>query len=297
MIRQAPTLKIVLALLTVIIALGSAASIKAYPPFVTFPASAPDSGIEPVAATASQAAPKDTPEPAAAPGKAVPYLQILIYHEIGAGPNGLYVAVQNFEEQMKYLYDNGYTGITLAEGRALLEGRGNAPAGQPVVLTFDDAYRSFIDHAYPVLSKYGFKATVFVIADYTGDPNYLSWEQIADIASHGMEIGSHSRTHTLLPTLESTRLNEEIAGSKAVLEQHLGQPVSSFCYPCGEYDQTVIDAVRQAGYQQAVTVKYGWATTQSPALEIPRIRISRYLTHDKFAEMFPPQSRPSSAQQ
>lgn len=228
-----------------------------------------------------------TPPPAV-PAKPVPYLRILMYHEIGDGPNGLFVSVKNFEEQMKYLHENGYCGITLAEGKALLEGRGAAADGKPVILTFDDGYASFMNHAYPVLTKYGFKATVFIIVNRTGTPNYLTWEQIGNIAACGMEIGSHTKNHPSLPALSAAALDDETAGSKAVLEEKLGQSVASFCYPAGEYNQQVVDAVRRAGYQQAVTVKYGWATPKNAPLEIPRIRISRYLAFDKFVEMFAP---------
>lgn len=251
---------------------------------------------EPAATTAPVAPPPATP--AAAIAKPVPYLQMLMYHEIGDGPNGLYVSVKNFEQQMKYLYDHGYCGITVEEGKALLDGRGATPAGKPVVLTFDDAYSSFMTYAYPVLSQYGFKATVFVIVDRTSNPSYpnhLSWEQIEQISASGMEIGSHTRSHPSLPTLGSAGLDEEVGHSKIILEEHLGQPVNSFCYPAGEYNQTVVDAVARAGYKQAVTVKYGWATKKNAPLEIPRIRISRYLTHDKFVEMFVPPQAQSTA--
>lgn len=285
--------KVLWAMLTVVVVIALAWPLKICLPKGGRNA-APDS--TPVSSTAA-ASPAVVPAvqpvtaPAPAPAKSAPYLQILMYHEIGDGPNGLYVSVKNFEQQMKYLHDNGYCGITLNEGKALLDGRGTLPAGKPVVLTFDDAYSSFMTYAYPVLSQYGFRATVFVITDRTGNssyPNHLTWEQIGELAAYGMEIGSHTKSHPSLPTLSPAGLDEEIRGSKTILEEHLAQPVYSFCYPAGEYNPAVVDAVARAGYQQAVTVKYGWAIKKNAPFEIPRIRISRYLTYDKFVEMFAP---------
>lgn len=304
MIWGIPRYKVLLVILTLVVVLVVATPLKAYLPIggnkTTDSGSAPVAVQgEPAATTAPVVPPPAPPAAAAVAAKPVPYLQILMYHEIGDGPNGLYVSVKNFEQQMKYLYDHGYCGITVEEGKALLDGRGAPPAGKPVVLTFDDAYSSFMTYAYPVLSQYGFKATVFVIVDRTSNPSYtnhLTWEQIAQIAASGMEIGSHTRSHPSLPTLGAAGLTEEVGRSKTILEEHLGQPVNSFCYPAGEYNQAVVDAVARAGYKQAVTVKYGWATKKNAPLEIPRIRISRYLTHDKFVEMFaPPQTQSTSS--
>ena len=215
------------------------------------------------------------------------YVVALMYHEIGDGPNSLYVSRANFEAHMKYLYEHDYRGITLAEGKAILDGRMENTGGIPLILTFDDGYMSFYTDAYPVMSRYGYKATVFMITKRVGSPNYCNWDQLHELVQAGFEVGSHTQTHPSLPTLTGSRLEDEIKGSKQILEAALGVPVVSFCYPAGEYNQATTEAVSRAGYQQGVTVKYGWATRANDPYQMPRIRISRYLTLDGFAKMIP----------
>ena len=153
-----------------------------------------------------------------------------------------------------------------------------------VLLTFDDGYEEIYRHAFPVLQETGFRATVFVVTDLIGqtsvwDEEYglprrrlLSAEQIKEMHRHGIQFGSHSRTHARLNGLPEAALATEVADSKRCLEDLLGTDVSSFSYPWGETDLRVRAAVAQAGYQTAFTTANGLNFWNDP-LTLKRVNI------------------------
>jgi len=94
-------------------------------------------------------------------------------------------------------------------------------------------------------------------------PNWagmMSWEQVVELAREGHEIGSHSVTHPILPRCSRSEVNREVTISKSVLEEKVCQPVDSFCYPNGDFDDQSIAAVEAAGYARAVTTAWGMNT-------------------------------------
>jgi peptidoglycan/xylan/chitin deacetylase (PgdA/CDA1 family) len=198
-------------------------------------------------------------------------IPILMYHEIGDGPNALYVSEKNFRAQMHYLRSNGYKIVTMAEAHQMLVSK-QIPA-KVVVITFDDGYVSVYNRAWPVLQEYGFSATVYVCSSFPGLYNYLTWDHIKVLHSGGVEIGSHSHTHPSLTTVSQTALAQEIAGSKQILEEKLGAKIDSFCYPCGAYNEQTPVVIKNAGYTSAVTVNFRKATSQDNSYLLPRIRV------------------------
>ncbi len=101
----------------------------------------------------------------------------------------------------------------------------------------------------------------------------MSWDQLRDLQREGHEIGSHSASHPILPLVPDTALDQEIEGSRATLEQRLDQTVRSFCYPNGDHDERVIQAVRKAGYQHGVSTQYGLNSADSEPLALRRVDI------------------------
>ena len=102
---------------------------------------------------------------------------------------------QIFEQQMKYLKENGYRVITLSQLYGFLQYQHAVPKNS-VVITLDDGYRSVYDTAYPILKKYGFTATLFVYTDFVGmGKSAMTWDQLRDMKADGFEIGSHSLSH------------------------------------------------------------------------------------------------------
>ena len=207
-------------------------------------------------------------------------ISILMYHEIGEGPDCLWVSVKDFDNQMKYLYDNGYQTITLSQAVELLNG--HYDTSHKVVLTFDDGYDTFYSNAWPVLQEFNQQASVFIISGLVGQPGYMSWEQIDALAESNIEVGGHTRTHPLLPTLTPSNSLEEIVGAKQDIETRLGEKTFTFCYPTGEYNAQVVAQVKTAGYSAAVTMVQRRASSTDDLLLLPRLGVYKDDPLDRF---------------
>ncbi|HEY2735052.1 MAG TPA: polysaccharide deacetylase family protein, partial [Polyangiales bacterium] len=85
----------------------------------------------------------------------------------------------------------------------------------------------------------------------------MTWDELKTLHAEGHEIGSHSRSHAILPLVSDAQLTDEIAGSRAQLRERLGFEIDTFCYPNGDCDARVTAAVERAGYRHAVTTQYG----------------------------------------
>ena len=215
----------------------------------------------------------------APPGKAVS-IPILMYHEVSEGPDCMWVSDKDFYAQMKYLHDNGYQTITLSQAVELLTG--HYDTSKKVVLTFDDGYLTFYSHAWPVLKEFNQQATIFVISKLVGTPEYLTWEQIGFLAANGIEVGGHTRTHPLLPTLNAANSNAEIAGGKQDIEAQLGQGITTFCYPTGKFNAQTLQQVKTAGYVAAVTMEQRKASSADNLLLLPRWGVYKNDSLERF---------------
>jgi len=204
------------------------------------------------------------------PEVAVSDLLVLCYHAVSPDwPAVLSVTPQHLEAQVRLLARRGYMGATFST--ALTE---PPPAGRVVVFTFDDAYRSILTRAVPILAAHGFPATVFVPTDWVGrgapmtwpgidqwlgGPHEaellpLDWQELAGLADAGWEVGSHSCCHPRLTGLDDDALRRELVASRAAVEDHLGRPCTSIAYPYGDVDERVADAARAAGYTAAAAL-------------------------------------------
>jgi peptidoglycan/xylan/chitin deacetylase (PgdA/CDA1 family) len=228
----------------------------------------------------------DQPAPAApeVAGGAPP---ILMYHYIrsvdqGSDPLGweLSVTPEQFEAQMAWLHEQGYRTMRMDAVARCLRGEAPCPANA-VALTFDDGYADAFTTALPVLQRYGFTATFYIITGPVGQPGYMSWEQLAALRDAGMEIGAHTIDHFDLTTLDEGESTRQIVQSKADLEQRLGIAVASFCYPTGLYNWAIEEQARSAGYLSATTTR--WDSDYSDLMALPRRRISGGTAVDGFA--------------
>lgn len=194
-------------------------------------------------------------------------LPILYYHSIEqeAG-NPLRIPPEQFEAQMKYLSDEGYETIKLSDLPSYFSGAKAMPP-KPVIITFDDGYADNYTNAYPIMQKYGFTGTVFMVAEYLDGDGYLTTSQLQEMLAAGWEVGGHTVTHPHLGELERPELEYELSYGKLLLEQKLGYEVKSFAYPYGEYTAEVVRMVEEAGYDSGVTINRGWARPEhSPLL-------------------------------
>lgn len=184
---------------------------------------------------------------------------ILLYHFVGRETlerNGrsisrFNVTAADFEAQLALLQALGYHSVTVGEVAAALAGEASLPE-RPVVLTFDDGWREQYDVAFPLLQKYGMRATFFVLTSHVGSPRHMTWEELAELRDAGMEIASHGRKHLNLADADDTDAWREIARSKEALEEKLGVQVVSFAYPYGAYRRGLSGMLERAGYKAAV---------------------------------------------
>jgi peptidoglycan/xylan/chitin deacetylase (PgdA/CDA1 family) len=199
-----------------------------------------------------------------------------MYHSISETPyKGVhpYFAIETspkvFEAQIKYLHANGYTGISTTDIIRLL-GDEKSDRKKYVALTFDDGYRDFYTHAFPILSKYGFMATAYLPSAYIGhrsrqflDKDCLTWREVRELHRSGIVIGSHTASHAKLDGVPELFLEQEIRGSKEAIEQEIGTSISSFAYPYGFPDHEhgfvhrLRDALKAAGYRDGVSKVIG----------------------------------------
>jgi peptidoglycan/xylan/chitin deacetylase (PgdA/CDA1 family) len=191
---------------------------------------------------------------------------ILCYHRFAAACDSpLCMPADVFEQQMKYLRENGFRVIGPGELLDFLNYRKAIPKNA-VMITVDDGYRSVYNVAYPILKKYGFTATLFIYIDYVGvSSKAMTWDLLRELKREGFTIGSHSVAHSDLSKKKESeddnaylaRLKREIFRSKAIIDRKLDQDTLIFSYPFGRRNQTVISLSRQAGYKLAVTVDRG----------------------------------------
>src|SRR5216110_316711 len=202
-----------------------------------------------------------------------------------------------FEAQMKELKDRGITVISMQDLLAWKRGEKNIPPRSAVV-TFDDGWKSQYEVAWPIMKKYGYPFTMFIYTEGVrggslGGGEAITWEQLADMRDNGVDIEGHSATHqdlreghtiTLIAGGKRTRtkvtgpqyeqwMQNEVVGSKQLLEQRLGIKVNCFAVPFGNYNEHVKDIARNSGYEAMFTVYGQPITFTSPLDSIGRYAI------------------------
>lgn len=221
---------------------------------------------------------------------------ILMYHAVASAPGdatrALSVAPEAFAEQMALVGDLGLTPVTTAGLAAAWRGGRGLPA-RPVLITFDDGYEGVHRHALPVLARHGFPATLFVTTGWIrgahdtggGLGTMLDWRQVRDLADGGVEIGGHSHTHPQLDQLDDTALRAELVESTGIVAAELGARPLSFAYPYGYSSRRVRQAVRAAGYAQALAVGNGLARRRQGPYALRRLTVRRATGIEEFERL------------
>jgi peptidoglycan/xylan/chitin deacetylase (PgdA/CDA1 family) len=192
---------------------------------------------------------------------------ILCHHGVSESwPSEYAIEPRRLEAQLRFLLKHGYRPMTLA---AALEDPG---ATRALVVTFDDAYRSVLREGFPVLARLGVPATIFVPTAFAtaqepmawsemdrwlGTPfeeelDCMTWEELRNLRDEGWEIGSHTRTHRDLASLDEAEIAAELRGSREECERELRRPCLSLAYPFASYDRRVKEIARTVGYEAAV---------------------------------------------
>ncbi|HAD07423.1 MAG TPA: hypothetical protein DCE76_09740 [Anaerolineaceae bacterium] len=173
---------------------------------------------------------------------------ILLYHRIidGETTNRYEVSLKSFQDQMEYLSKNGYETITPLElTRVLLKG-GDLPP-KPIILTFDDGYRSVYEYAFPVLKEHGYSGAVYLITRDVGAPPYLTKEQVIELFANGWEIGSHTVSHEDL-IKKPALAHEQLIESKEYLQSLLNVEQLTVAYPYGRADKNIATLAAKYAY-------------------------------------------------
>jgi peptidoglycan/xylan/chitin deacetylase (PgdA/CDA1 family) len=219
------------------------------------------------------------------PGQRV--VPILEFHGVWAAPLGMrigsmHMPAPRLRRYFRLLRLLGFRGVSVSEAVRHLDGGGS---GRVVGLSFDDGYRDVIEEGLPILREYGFTATCFMVSGHVGGWN--AWDHAIEGARRplmgaadlrawyaaGMEVGAHTRTHAALPRCSDDTLVDEVAGSRRELEDVTGVPVTQFSYPWGEHDERAVAAVRDAGFEGAVTSRRARARPSDDRHRLPRIEM------------------------
>jgi peptidoglycan/xylan/chitin deacetylase (PgdA/CDA1 family) len=214
-------------------------------------------------------------------------IPILMYHVIGRRPAGapypqLWVTPRAFRAQLRGLARRGYEATTLTRAMAAWRHGGAVPR-HPVVLSFDDGYRSDATVVAPLLRRRGWPGVLDLAIRNTG-PGGLSLASLRHLVRSGWEIDSHSVHHPDLTTLAPRPLRAELVGSQRWIRRRLGVRARFFCYPAGRFDPAVVSAVRAAGYAGATSERRGRADRRSNPDALPRIRVTqRWRARDLLA--------------
>jgi peptidoglycan/xylan/chitin deacetylase (PgdA/CDA1 family) len=203
---------------------------------------------------------------------------ILMYHVINPPPAGakfpgLYVSGEELSEQMEALARAGFHAVTMDRLLANWTHGASLPS-KPVVLSFDNGYQSQLTNAEPVLARHGWVGVENI--QLTGLPpsqGGLSSAQVAQLVADGWELDTQGISHADLIAISSSALHEEVFVAREQLQRRYHVPVNWFCYPSGHYDQTVVEAVKAAGFVGSTTVVPGWASPSQDSYRLPRLRV------------------------
>jgi peptidoglycan/xylan/chitin deacetylase (PgdA/CDA1 family) len=168
-----------------------------------------------------------------------------------------------------------------------------------VMLTFDDGYEDFAEHAHPLLRQYGFDATVFLVSERVGRTNewdrgygetlpLMDWDTIRTLDGQGVEFGGHSASHPMLTALGLDEVVGEASRCRAELVERLGHLVRPFAYPYGDFDDAVARTVGACGFEFAVTTAGFTASASVPMLALPRINVAGAGSFEEFVRMLEP---------
>lgn len=215
-------------------------------------------------------------------------IPVLMYHKIPNEPprskHRTWVTAANFENHLRWLSRLGYQSLTMLDLKKVIDGTASLSdlPKKPIVITLDDGYVDNCTNAVPLLKKYGFSAIIFCLGDFSIHDNcwdasddeevapLMTADQLKELAYSGIEIAAHTLSHVHLPQVSKEDAWEEIFQSKKNLEAALGREVVSFAYPYGEYNDEVVEMVKQAGFT------FGFATsTGAPSFFDDSFRIFR----------------------
>jgi peptidoglycan/xylan/chitin deacetylase (PgdA/CDA1 family) len=222
-----------------------------------------------------------------------------MYHTLADNSSPIALAPALFARQMDWLHSAGVQVIPLSRLVQSIKNKSPLPR-KAAVITFDDGFASVYTHAMPHLARHKFPATVFLVSGHCGGHNnwphqpvsvprepLLTWPQIREMETVGIEFGGHTATHPRLDQLLPMALEDELITSKQVIENGLGHAISLFAYPYGRFNQTVQTLVGHI-YAGACSTRLALAGPASSPLALPRLEAQYVAWRAVFAAMSSP---------
>ncbi|MCI0660561.1 MAG: polysaccharide deacetylase family protein, partial [Acidobacteria bacterium] len=212
---------------------------------------------------------------------------------------GPYTPTKRFARQIAFLKRQGTVFYTASELIDYFRENGSFPPNG-LAITFDDGWKNNYENAFPILRRYGVRATIFLVSSCIGQIStkavaegesaqaHLSREEILEMSRYGIEFGSHSVNHKLLHQLSLEEAKFEIEESKRQIENLLDKSCRVFAYPAGFFTQDVQRAVERAGYITAFSTIYG----PSDAVDLYALNRREILRRDIFIFQFARKVRP-----
>jgi len=197
----------------------------------------------------------------------------LLYHRFGeAKYPSTSISRGLFKEQLAFLESNNFEVVTLSEAVDKLTSADEK--GKFVIITIDDAFKSFINNGFPLLQEFGFKATLFINTETVGSGDYLDWEELKFLVDNGIEIGNHTHSHAYFLDIDPADryqvFSEEVKKAQAIIEEKLHIKPVVFAYPYGEYDLEMKHVIRDMGFVCAAAQNSGVISGYSDLYALPR---------------------------
>jgi peptidoglycan/xylan/chitin deacetylase (PgdA/CDA1 family) len=223
-------------------------------------------------------------------------IPILMYHEVNQSQKiaelskktqySNIMPVEQFESQMHLLSERGFSTCSFSTLLAWMRSRNQTPLpDKTLVLTFDDGYEGNFQYALPILLKYHFRATFFIIGDRVGQTAMMRWNNLRQLNDAGMSVQSHTMTHPLLGSLSPELIYKELSASKQILEDNLSASVEFISLPYGSYDQHFKQIALEVGYKGGCTSAFGFTSQESDPLLLERIIVKSTLNLQSFQRL------------
>lgn len=224
---------------------------------------------------------------------------ILTYHSIDNSGSIISTSPVQFQSQMQFLKESSFNVISLKDiTQCIYEKRPFPP--RAVGITFDDGFKNVYNVAYPILKKFGFMATVFLVTGYCGQNNQwkgqpkgiptldlLCWDEIFEMSKGGIDVGVHTMNHPDLTKISIEAAREEILNSKSMIQKQLGQEILFFAYPYGKETEEIKSLIRGEFYG-ACSTELDLATFKSDTFSLPRIDMYYFVRNNLFLRLGTP---------
>ncbi len=214
-----------------------------------------------------------------------------MYHSVGKGDLFFNVQLEDFVRQMEYLKTKKFNLVSLNQLVEWIEGEQAIPE-KTVVLTFDDGYEDNCSNVWPILKKYNFPATIFLAPDLIGKKagdsknvvlDMIDWPQIQEMHQSGLiDFQPHGLNHKELCKISLEQVEQEIRGSKNIIEEQLNKTCHFFAYPRGSFNQQVVNILREFGFRAGLSVSRGFVDNNADLFNLPRQSINSQTSMVQF---------------